>query len=268
MVANVHAEHLKITCKDGVEMSAYLSRPADTGPHAGILVIHEAWGLNDQIRSVVRRYSEEGYVALAPHLLGRAGELLNEGSIESVMKLMWSVPPEKRNDPATMKVVLEKATDQQKQVINLFFLGREQMEKTMVDDLLSCVDHLRGLPYVTADRLGVTGFCMGGGLTYQLATCYPFQAAVPFYGANPKPLDSVARITGAVLGIYAGNDERINAGLPSLVECMVKNKKDFAFRFYQGTEHAFFNEGRPTYNPKAAKDAWELALAFFRRYLQ
>jgi carboxymethylenebutenolidase len=261
-------EPLKIKCKDGMELPAFLSRPADSQPHPALLVIHEAWGLTDQIRGVARRYSEEGFVALAPHLLGRAGELLSEENIESAMKLMWSVPPEKRNDPSAVQAILERATESQRQVINLFFLGRERMEQAMAEDLLSCVERLQASPYVDAQRLGVTGFCMGGGLTYQVATLHPFKAAVPFYGANPKPIEAVANISGAVLGIYAAADDRINAGVPALVEAMVKHKKDFGLRMYRGTQHAFFNEQRPTYDADAAKDAWHLALGFFRRYLQ
>ena len=71
---------------------------------------------------------------------------------------------------------------------------------------------------VDGERIGITGFCLGGGLSYQLATMYPFSAAVPFYGANPKPLEDVAKISGPVFGIYAGEDQRITSGVTALVE--------------------------------------------------
>jgi carboxymethylenebutenolidase len=264
----VLGEHVKIRCQDGVELNAYLSRPADTSSHPAIIVIHEAWGLNDQIRGVARRYSEQGYVALAPHLFGRSGDLLTEANIESVMKLMWTVPLEKRNDPGTIQGLMANATEQQKQVFTLFFLGREGMERAMLGDLVSCADYLRSSSHVQGDRIGVTGFCMGGGLAYQLAASYPIKAAVPFYGANPKPIESVAGISGAVLGIYAGNDARINAGIPQLLESMLRNNKDFGIRVFQGMEHAFFNETRPVYDPQRAAEAWKLALSFFNEHLR
>jgi len=248
-------------------MKAFLARPSDDQSHPAIIVIHEAWGLNDQIRSVAERYAEEGFVALAPHLFVRNSDLLTEKNIESAMKLMWSVPPEKRNDPTTIQGVMAKATDVQRKVYELFFQGREAMETAMVDDLLSCVRFLREHPRVRGDRLGATGFCMGGGLTYQLATLYPLRAAVPFYGANPKPLEAVAKIQGAVLGIYAGNDGRINAEVPALVEQMLKHQKDFTLKVYPGTEHAFFNDTRPVYDRSAAEDSWQRAVAFFRQHL-
>jgi carboxymethylenebutenolidase len=264
----IHAEELTVRCTDGVEMPAFLARPSDAAPHPAILVIHEAWGLNDQIRGVARRYAAEGFVALAPHLFARNGDLMSEANIESVMRMLWSVPPEKRNDPATLGPIMEKATEQQRKVFQFFFLGREGMEGAMVEDLVAGARFLQGLPFVQSANLGVTGFCMGGGLSYQMATVFPLKAAVPFYGANPKPIDSVAGITGAVFGMYAGNDERINAGVPALVEAMVRHRKEFAVRLYKGTNHAFFNEQRPSYDAEAAADAWGLALAFFRKYLR
>lgn len=260
-------EQVEITCKDEAVMRAFLARPSDDQSHPAIIVIHEAWGLNAQIRGVAERYAQEGFVALAPHLFVRNSDLLTEKNIESAMKLMWSVPPEKRNDPTIIHGVMTKATEVQRKVFDVFFQGRETMEKAMVDDLLACVRFLREHPRVQGDRLGATGFCLGGGLTYQLATLHPLRAAVPFYGANPKPLEAVAKIQGAVLGIYAGNDGRINAEVPALVEQMLKHQKDFTLKIYPRTEHAFFNETRPVYDRSAAEDSWQRAVAFFHHHL-
>lgn len=265
---NVVSEEVKVPCPDGATMKAFLARPDDAGPHPAIIVIHEAWGLNAQIRGVAERYAEEGFVALAPHLFVRDAEVMTEKNIESAMKRMWTVPPEKRNDPATIQGVMASATDAERQVFRIFFEGRERLEKTMCEDLLALVHYLQGLPHVQGDRLGATGFCMGGGLTYQLATLYPLRAAVPFYGANPRPVDAVSKISGAVLGIYAGNDARINADVPVLVEQMLKHHKDFTLKIYPGKEHAFFNETRPVYDRASAEDAWARAVAFFREHLE
>jgi carboxymethylenebutenolidase len=138
----------------------------------------------------------------------------------------------------------------------------------MAEDLLCCVNYAKTLKTVDGERLGITGFCLGGGLSYQLATKYPFTAVVPFYSANPKPLDEVAKISGPVFGIYAGEDVRITCGVSALVEAMILNKKTFQMKIYQGTQHAFFNENRPSYNKAAAEDAWTMTMAFFNHYLK
>jgi carboxymethylenebutenolidase len=159
-------------------------------------------------------------------------------------------------------------SETERKVANIFFLGRDEMEKQMGQDLLDCKNHLQSLDFVVKEKLGIMGFCMGGGLTYQLSTMYPFNASVPFYGANPKPLSSVENISGPILAFYAGEDERINAGVPSLVEAMVKYKKQFSLKIYKGAQHSFFNETRPSYNKEAASDAWESSLAFFNKNLK
>jgi carboxymethylenebutenolidase len=79
-------------------------------------------------------------------------------------------------------------------VTNFFFSGREAFEKVMVNDLIRCANYLQNLEFVSKEKIGVTGFCMGGGLAYQISTIFPFSATVPFYGANPKPLEAVSKI--------------------------------------------------------------------------
>ena len=252
-------------CADGTMMPAFISRPKE-GKYPGIIVIHEAFGLNEQIRGVAKRYAKEGYTTIAPNLFTRNGDIMNEKNIESTMRYMWTVPPDKRNDPNTIQELMNKMSETERKVANIFFLGREKMEKEMAKDLLDCRSYLSSLDFVNK-KLGIMGFCMGGGLTYQLSTLYPFSASVPFYGANPKPLESVENISGPILAFYAGEDERINAGVPSLVEAMVKYKKQFSLKIYKGAQHSFFNETRPSYNKEAASDAWESSLAFFNKNL-
>lgn len=254
-------------CPDETEMTAYLSRPKDSKKHPAIIVIHEAWGLNDQIKGVVRRYAEQGFVAIAPHLFTRYKDVMTESNIERAMKSMFPIPREKRNDPATIQSMMKTMSEAEKKVVEVFFLGREALEKTMSNDLMSCRDFVQSQSFVDGARLGVTGFCMGGGLTYQVSTMYPFSASVPFYGANPKPIDSVANISGPVLGIYAGEDEGVNSGIPALVESMIKHKKSFEMKLYKGAKHAFFNETRPVYDRAAAEDAWARTISFFREHL-
>jgi carboxymethylenebutenolidase len=264
----ITTQEVAIRCADGAAMKAFQARPAAPGKYPAIIVVHEAWGLNEQIRDVAKRYASEGYVTIAPHLFVRQGDLMTEKNIESAMKRMWSVPPEKRGDKETIEALMKTMTETERKVVNVFFLGRESIEKEMAGDLVSAAEFLKSQANVIPDKLGITGFCMGGGLTYQLSTMYPFKAAVPFYGANPKPLDAVAKISGSVLGIYAGEDMRINAEIPALVDAMVKHKRDYGMRLYVGTQHAFFNDTRPVYDRAAAADAWSIALSFFDKHLK
>ena len=254
-------------CFDGADMIAYVAAPKTKTRHPAVIVIHEAWGLNEQTKSVANRYAEQGFAAIAPHLFCRQKDL-TEQAIEKAMMQMWKIPPEKRNDPAALQSLMQSLSENDRKVINYFFTSRENAEKTMTEDLLCCVNYVKTLETVDSMRLGITGFCLGGGLTYQLATAYPFNAAVPFYGANPKPLEAVAKINGPVFGVYASDDQRINSGVPALVESMIAHKKTFQMKIYQGTQHAFFNEKRPSYNKAAAEDAWVMALAFFNKYLK
>jgi carboxymethylenebutenolidase len=249
-------------------MAAYLSRPGDSvGPYPAIIVIHEVWGLNEQIKRVTRRCANEGFAAIAPNLFTKNSDLLTEKNIAKAMIPMFSMPREKRNDPTAIQELMENMSETDRKVMNFFVSGREALEKVMANDLISCTDYLQNLEFVTRERIGVTGFCLGGGFAYQVSTMFPFATAVVFYGANPKPIEAVAKISSPVLGIYAGEDDSINSGLPAIVESMIKYKKTFEMKLYSGVQHAFFNETMPSYNKSAAEDAWEKAISFFSKYL-
>jgi carboxymethylenebutenolidase len=250
-------------------MDAYLSRPSDPAiPRAAIIVIHEAWGLNEQIMGITRRNAQEGsFVAIAPNLFTRHSDILTEKNIARAMKPMFYMPPNKRNGPVAIEKLMESISETDKWVMSFFFSGREAFEKVMVNNLISCIHYLQNLEFVVKERIGVIGFCLGVWLVYQISTTFPFSETVVFYWANPKPLEDVANISGPVLGIYAGEDERVNSGLPALVESTIKYKKTFEMKLYRGVQHAFFNETMPTYDKSAAEDAWEKALSFFNKYL-
>lgn len=260
-------ETVTFKCFDDADMTAYVAAAKTKNRSPAIIVVHEAWGLNQQIKGVANRYAEQGFVAVAPHLFSRQKDL-TEQTIQKAMTRMWQIPPEKRNDPAEIQKLIMPLPENERKIIDYFFTGRETAEKTMTKDLHSCIAYAKTLDSVDAESLGITGFCLGGGLSYQLATEYPFKATIPFYGANPKPLEAVAKINGPVFGIYAGEDTRITSGVPTLVESMIVHKKTFQLKIYQGTQHAFFNETRPVYDKDAAEDAWSLALAFFNKYLK
>ena len=271
VVGELKSENKSITfqCSDGTNMDAYLSRPSDSAiPRPAIIVIHEAWGLNEQIMGVTRRHSQEGsFVAIAPNLFTRHSNILTEKNIAGAMKLMHSIPNDKRNDPAAIQRLMESRSETDRKVMAFFFSGREAFEKVMANDLISCIHYLQNLEFVVKERIGMIGFCLGGGLAYQISTMFPCRATVAFYGSNPKPLEAVANISGPVLGIYAGEDERINSGIPAIVKSMIQYKKTFEMKLYKGVQHAFFTETMPTYDKSAAEDAWYKSLSFFNKYL-
>jgi len=124
----------------------------------------------------------------------------------------------------------------------------------LTQDLVNAVDYLNSQSFVRHGKIDSVGFCFGGGLSINLACNAQTAACVIFYGENPSPIELVEKIKCPVLGIYGGEDERINATLDRLVAVMTRYKKDFEMRVYPGAPHAFFNDTNPTtYREQAAK---------------
>lgn len=210
----------------------YLSHPADESPAPVILVCHENRGLTPHIQDVTRRYAKAGYVALAMDLLSRQGGTNMVGS---------------QNVPAT--------------------LGNLDPSQ-FVDDFKSGWQYLQGQPFAQAEKVSMTGFCFGGGVTWQVAVHMPeLLAAVPYYGPHPESTD-VPTINAAVLGIYGELDGRINGGIPAIEDAMAANNKIYEKIIYSNADHAFHNDTGTRYNADAARDAWEKTLAWFEQYVR
>ena len=151
---------------------------AGDGSFPAVMVCHENRGLNEHIRDVARRFAKAGYVGLAIDMLSRQGGTDAAGGASSAPGLLSNIPPQQ-----------------------------------FVDDFKAGLLFLQSQAFVAPDRIGMTGFCFGGGVTWRCATQIPeLRAAVPFYGPNP-PLENVPKIQAAVLAIYAEQDRRINAGI-------------------------------------------------------
>jgi carboxymethylenebutenolidase len=218
---------------DGLTLVGYQAKPKGNGPFPAIIVAHENRGLTDYIMDVTRRLAKAGYVALAVDQLSKQGGTA------------------KVTDPAQIPAALSSASPEE-----------------LAGYYLSGIKYLQGLPIVQRDRLGMVGFCFGGGMTWLTATKSPdLKAAVPFYGPNP-PLEAVPNIKAAVLGLYGGDDQRIDAGIPAIEEAMKKNNKVFEKMIYPGAGHAFHNDTGRAYNPTAAEDAWKRTLEWFAKYLK
>ncbi|MCL5783107.1 MAG: dienelactone hydrolase family protein [Candidatus Thermoplasmatota archaeon] len=258
---------LLVKTHDGTDIKTFIARPDDDRPHPGVLVIMEIWGVTDFIRTVCRRLAEHGYVALAPHLYSRKEQfdLFTEENIMDAMRPFWALPPEKRGDQETVREVLSRASENSRKIVNEVMFNRQKLEENMIKDLEYAYSYL--FKECNTTRKGVVGFCLGGGLAFQLSTQVEFDASVIFYGANPRKIDDLERIRGAVMGLYAGEDGSINAGLPDLLKNVVKHKVNFEMKIYPGTFHAFFNHTGMSYNEPASRDAWKMLYRFYAENL-
>ena len=213
------------------EIRADLVRPRGDAKVPGVIVIHEIWGLTPHIEDVARRLAVEGFLAIAPDALSPLG-----GSPE---------------DPAKARPMMEQ-------------LDRE----ATVKNYIAALKYLEACPQCDGN-VGVIGFCWGGGMANQLAVDSPdLKAAVPFYGMQPSPED-VPRIKASLLLHYAGNDDRINKGIPAFEEALKKASIDYRLYLYKGVEHAFHNDTNAArYNKEAAQLAWKRTIEFLKQILK
>lgn len=213
------------------KIAAYLAKPKGNGPFPIVLVCHENRGLTDHIKDVARRFGKAGYAALAVDLLSREGGTAKVG--DAIPGILGNIPPQR-----------------------------------FVDDFRAGYTYMAAQSFAQKERVGMVGFCFGGGITWRVATQMPeLKAAVPFYGPNP-PLEDVPNVKAAILAMYGGTDTRINAGIPAIEDVLKKNNKTFEKMIYDGAGHAFNNDTGGSYNANAAKDAWTKTLAWFEKYLR
>lgn len=258
---------IKFHNAEGEEMDAFLSTPDGGDRKNFVVVIQEIWGLSDFLKSVAQRLTNLGYVAVAPDLYSREahkGKFTQEVIMEA-MRPFWSLPADKRNDKSEIDKILAKLNSDAKEVVSQLMFNRANLEKQMISDLRHLFSHMESEGF--KGKRGVIGFCMGGGLAFELSTQIPIDASAIFYGANPKNIETVENIKGAILGIYAGEDSSINDGLPDMTKAILKYKKEWDMKIYPGTFHAFFNHTGMSYNEEASKDAWERTTSFFSRKL-
>ncbi len=217
--------------RNGQRVGAYLAKPQGTGPFPAVIVIQEWWGLDEHIKDVAERYAREGYVALAPDLYhGKVTKDPNEAG-----KLMGA-------------------------------LTREDAVK----DLVGAVEHLKGMKEVRADRIGVTGFCMGGSYAL-LFPCRSkdVRAAAPYYGEIPDEA-TLKNLACPILYIYGDTDFWITKDEVKRLDATLKKLgKPGEVKIYPGAPHAFFNDTRKdVYRQTEAQDAWRRTLDLFAKHLK
>lgn len=185
-------------------------------------------------------------------------------NIMAGMQILRTAPPEVQRDPSLLASTLAQRTpEEQKALKTLMSVMTAETRHGFARDILGAIRYLETRPEVDAHRIASLGFCMGGGITAEVATLAPnLWKAVIFYGENP-PLDQVENIRARVLGLYGALDPRITDTVPQFAEAMKAHGKSFVYHVYPDAPHAFFNDTRPqTYRPEAAQDAWQRVLAF------
>jgi carboxymethylenebutenolidase len=227
---DLHTEFITYPGETG-DMIAFLARPEEDKKLPGVIVIHENRGLVPHIRDVTKRMAREGFVAIAPDALSPLG-----GTPEN-------------EDEGRNKM-------------------RELDYESTVKNFVAAVEYLKTNP-LTTGKVGCTGFCWGGGMTNQVAVNAPdLDAAVPYYGRQPDP-DAVQKIKASVMAHYAGEDERINAGISAFEEALKEAGIDYQIFIYEGAAHAFNNDSNPQrYHKEAAELAWKRTIAFFKEKLK
>lgn len=225
---NIVAEEVRFPGK-AVELAAFVAQPASGGPWPVVIVIQEWWGLNDHIRDVARRFARQGYLALAPDLYSRQGHKV-------------------ASDP---------------NLAGELMAGLAKPDG--VADLLSTVDWAKARKGARADRIGVTGYCMGGSYALLLPLASgDIKAAAPFYGEIPSNAE-LAKLRCPIFYAYGENDGWIQRrDVDRLAASLKENRLPGAVKVYAGCSHGFFNDTRKdVYRAAEARDAWERTLRLF-----
>lgn len=227
---------VSISTSDGA-MSAHLARPAGDGKHPAVLVIMEAFGLNAHIKSVADRLAAEGYVALAPDMYYREQDaVVGYDQLPEAIRLMTSL----RDD-------------------------------AIVADVSAAIQYLQGQSFVRADRIGITGFCMGGRISFLSATALPaIKASAPFYGGGIGGLlDRAVDISCPMLLFFGDQDPFIpNDEVAKIGKTLADLKKTAEVKVYAGAPHGFFCNERDSYRADAAQDAWKRLTTFLAAHLK
>jgi carboxymethylenebutenolidase len=228
-------ERIELQVSDGTQMSAYIARPASAGPHPGIMVFQEAFGVNSHIRNVAGRLAALGYVAIAPELFHRTAPAGFEGDYT--------------NFPSVMP--------------HYQALTNQALEA----DVRASFEWLHANSGVKPDSISCVGFCMGGRTSFLANSIVPLRAAVSFYGGGIAPglLDRAAKLHAPSLLIWGGLDKHIPAEhRKAVTDALAAHKKPFVNVEFARADHGFFCDERAAFAPNAARQAWALTLEFLR----
>jgi len=221
-------------------MWAYMALPDSPGPHPGVVVAQHGAGsgVDDFVQEMAKKLSASGYAAIAPHLFHRE----DPGS----------------SDPPLSRI-------------------QRLRDENIIKDINAAIEYLRRHPSVRGDRIGITGFCMGGRVTYLLAAANPLiKAAGVFYGGNimapwggpPTPFDRSRNISCPVIGFFGEDDSNPTTDDVKKIDAeLTRLGKVHQFYSYPDTGHSFQWNGNAAYRANAARDSWEKLMDWFQKYL-
>lgn len=233
----------QVTIPNGdLEIAAYLAKPSASGNYPGVIVIQEIFGVNDHIKDITERIAQEGYIAIAPAIYQRQAPGFAVGYTDEDVKI-----------------------------------GRQHKQNTKAKELLSdiqaTIDYLYKMPEVKATGVGTVGFCFGGHVVYLAATLKEVTATASFYGAqivnwcpgeNEPTIERTKDINGTIYAFFGTEDPLIpNEHIDQIAAELEKQQIDHQVFRYKGATHGFMCDRRDSYNPDAAKDAWQKMLDLF-----
>jgi carboxymethylenebutenolidase len=232
---------VKIPVKDG-SIPSYRAMPDTGGPFPAILVVQEVFGVHEHIKDICRRLAKAGYLAVAPALYAREGDVARMSDMKQVMQVVAKVP-----------------------------------EPQVASDLDATVAWAKSTGKADTSKLGITGFCWGGRQVWLYAAHnQKLKAGVAWYGVlqRPKsdmtpdnPIDLVQRINAPILGLYGGADPAIPVAQIDAMRAALKAAgKPSEIIVYPATPHGFNADYRPSYRPQQAKDGWKRMLAWFKQH--
>lgn len=231
-----HGEWVTISVPNGDNLRAWVVYPERDGPAPVVVVIHEIYGLTHWVRAVADQLAAEGFIAVAPDLL-----------------TLKNVPTDSTGDPSRQEATAAIRT----------------LDRPTVNQYLSAAANWGMSQPSAVARYGVVGFCWGGTSSFAHAVDAPgLGAAVVYYGTSPE-VSLLGAVQAPVLGLYAGDDERVNATVPPADSALKSLGKSFEAHFFEGAGHGFLRQqdGREGANMEATRQAWPRTVAFFREHL-
>jgi len=224
------------------QIPAYRAMPQSGGPFPVVLVVQEIFGVHEHIRDVCRRFAKLGYMAIAPELYARQGDVSKLKSIDEIRKIVSRVP-----------------------------------DVQVMSDLDACVEYAKESGKGDVARLGITGFCWGGRIVWLYAAhSEQLKAGVAWYGRlvgepaelTPEhPVNIAADLKAPVLGLYGGKDQGIpQQTIEQMREALQAAKVDAEIVVYPDAQHGFHADYRPSYDRASAQDGWSRLQAWFKKY--
>lgn len=243
MPQEITTETVTLSVSDGTTMPAYVARPMSSGPHPGLLVFQEAFGVNAHIKDIAERFARAGYLAIAPALFHRT-----DAGFEGIYTDFAAAMP----------------------------------HAMALTDTSQTADIQAAYQWLTttggASAVGSTGYCLGGRASFLADTLLPLKASVSYYGGGIAPseglpfpglLDKAADLHGPILLFWGGLDSHIDAEQISTTEAALKAAgKPYTQVVFSNADHGFFCDARASYNPDAARQAWALTLEFLATYVK